>query len=121
LRFGFGQIGSVDVNVKDHVTGVDSDGCVRVSGGVVEELMGGASGLFGGVGLGGGDGAEGSAHGGVDGTGVIQEDAHDLLDAIRSVLGERGKVVDGGREFRGGAVLGCTVVGRMSAGKSPPA
>jgi hypothetical protein len=58
-RFGVGQVGRVAVNVEDHVAGAEPDGCVGVSGGVVEELVGGMFGLFGGIGLGGGDGSEG--------------------------------------------------------------
>ena len=58
---------------------VGDDG-VRVSCGIVEELFDFLHGLFGWVGLLGGDGAEGCKHGGVDSPSVVEEGTCYFLD-----------------------------------------
>jgi hypothetical protein len=65
-----------------------------------------SSSVFGSFGLGGRDGIEGNEHGGVDGTGVVEERTDNLLDALDVGGREKGLIV----RFRGilntGAVNG---------------
>jgi hypothetical protein len=105
-RLRLRQVGRVAVHVEDHIAGRISDSGLGMSGSVVEELIGGPRGHLGGFRLGGGDGSEGDKHRGVDGTGVIQKKADDLLDEVHAIFAEQGRRVDRGRELRDGVVLG---------------
>lgn len=81
--FGLGlrEIGGVGVRmVEAHVAGWESNGGVGMSEPILKELSGSSGGCFGAPCLGGAEVTEGDEHGGVDGAGVIQEGADDLLD-----------------------------------------
>ena len=68
FRSWFGEILSVGVEGKDHVTGAVADGGVGMGSHVVQELMAGIENGLGAIGLLRGDGAEGSGKGRVNGT-----------------------------------------------------
>ena len=74
------KIGGVTVEMEDHVTVQIADGCARMGSGVVEEPEDLIVGLLGGLGLLGGDRAEGGKHGQVEGYGILQQVTDDLLD-----------------------------------------
>jgi hypothetical protein len=65
-----------------------------------------SSGVFGSFGLGGRDGIEGDKHGGVNGTGVVEEHADNLLDALNVGGREKGLIVRCRDILNAGAVDG---------------
>ncbi len=80
--FRGGKIGCIAVDVKYHVASRVADDRVGVSGGVVEEVNDGSGGGGGGFGLRAGDCVERDQHGGVDGAGIVEKSADNLLDAV---------------------------------------
>lgn len=102
----FREVGCVAVDVEDHAAGVVSDGGILVRGGIVQEFGEGFGCVFGAFGLGGGEGAEGDKHGGVNSSGIVGESADDLLDSGDSGGVESGGVIIDGSELDGSAVGG---------------
>jgi len=68
------------VIVEDHVTCKGFDDAFGMSGCIVEQVNVGMGGGFSGAGLLQCNGAEGHEHGVVNGTGMVEEHAHNLLD-----------------------------------------
>ena len=77
---GFREIGGVGVNFEAHATCMVPNFGIGVGRGVVEQVGDGFGGGFGGAS--GGNGAEGDKHGGVNGSGVVEEDADNFLDSL---------------------------------------
>jgi hypothetical protein len=104
-RFGFGQEGGITVNAEDHGARAETNNSIRMSHGIVKELGCGSVGELGRLGLDSCKGSQGNEHGGIDGTGIVQENANDLLDAGDTVFVEKGRGVDGCSELGGGTIL----------------
>ena len=103
--FGFGEVGCIAVNVEAHVTGMVTNGGIRVRGSVVEQVDCGFGGGFGALGLSGGEAAKGDKHGVVNGTGIVEENAHNLADPGGCGGVQRGRGVRSGHlDF--GSILG---------------
>ena len=83
------------MDVQGHVACVISDNGIGMSGTIIKEVGHGIESVCGGVGLGGGDGADGDKHGVVDGTGVEEEHSDKLLDVLNAG-GWQGGNVSGG-------------------------
>ena len=86
VRFWFGEVGCIRVNVEYHCRWAITYGGIVVCGEVVEEMVQMFFSLFCWAGLGGGDGAEGDEGGDVHCTGVIKDGTDDLLYSLQSVL-----------------------------------
>jgi hypothetical protein len=103
--FGFRQVGGITVDIEDHGTGVKANRGIRMRGGIVEELVGSLVGQLGCLGLVGSKRAKGNKHGGVNSTGIVEENTNDLLDAGDASFVQARRRVDGRCELGGGAVL----------------
>jgi len=77
---GFQEIGGICVMAEDHVTRKEFDDSFGMGGCIVEQVNAGMGGGFSGAGLLQSNGAEGHEHGVVNGTGIVEEDAHNLSD-----------------------------------------
>ena len=75
----FREVGGVDVNVEDHVTGGITDCGVGVCGGVINQPQGFGVGLFCAFCLLCRNGSGGGEHGGVDRNLILQESYENLL------------------------------------------
>ena len=82
--FRLREVGSVTVDVEDHVAWVVANGGDWMRGSVVEEVGDFSHGEFCRFGLGCGDCAKGDEHREVDGDGIVEEGAHDALDGTCS-------------------------------------
>lgn len=78
------KVRCVTVDVQGHVTGVVSNDGIRVCTAIVEEMGDSIHGGLGAVGLSGREGAEGDEEGVVDGSGVEEEGADDLLEEVNA-------------------------------------
>ena len=76
---GLREVGGVAMDAEEDVTGCVADGSVRVGGGIVEEFGNGFCCGFGSFGLRCSKGAECHGHSWIDGTGVVEERANNLL------------------------------------------
>jgi len=79
---GSREVRRVAMQVEYHVAGNIADGGIGVGVGIVEEPDSGIIGAFGGIGLVGGNGSEGDQHGWIDGDGIVEEHANNLLDKV---------------------------------------
>jgi len=108
------------VGGEDHVAGAEGDAVVGVGGDVVQELVDGGIGCFGGGGLFGADRAEGDEELVVDGAGEVEQGADDALDAANAVLVKGRARVGFHDELAFAAVLdGLALVGRELAFARP--
>jgi len=89
---GLREIGGIGVIVEDHVTGKEFDDSFRMGGCIVEQVNAGMGGGFSGAGLLRSNGAESHKHCVVDGTGIVEEDAHNLSDPSGGCGVQRGEV-----------------------------
>ena len=89
---GLREIGGIGVIVEDRVTGKEFDDALGMGGCIVEQVNAGMGGGFSGAGLLQSDGAKGHKHGVVDGTGIVEEDAHNLSDPSGGGGIQRGEV-----------------------------
>ena len=80
--FGGGEIGSIAVDMENHVTGVKPDNSARESGNVVEEVNKGVHGLFSAIGLSSGKVAQGHKKEAIHRKGIVEEGANNGLDVI---------------------------------------
>ena len=92
-RFWADEVCGVTINSEDHVTGAVDDFGVRVAGSIVEETVNGSLGFGSAVGHSGGNVVHGVEHGGVDGTGIVEEFSDDPLDVKDLFGGERWGVI----------------------------
>ena len=86
-----GEVQFIGVHRQDHTVGVVSDDGVRVSGGIVEELVD----VFNRVLCGGsvlrGKGPDRGEHREIDGACIVKENSYDFLDNFLSALERRGE------------------------------
>ncbi len=87
---GFGEVGSIRVDIKDHVGGIVADGSVGVCVEIVEELFDFVLRVFCCSRLFGGDATEGNEGGDVDRAGVVKNSTNDLLEATNASEGVDG-------------------------------
>ena len=87
------------MNVEHHATDMVPNDCIWVCCCIVQQMDNGFGGCFGGIGLGGSDGAEGNEHSGVHRKAVIQEVTNDSLNSGDGA----------GRKFVGGVVGVCVL------------
>ena len=78
----FREVGGVAVDVEDRVASCVADGCVRMGGGVVQELEDFVVGVVRGFGLLSSDGSKYDQHFRIDGDDIIQKGANDLMDQV---------------------------------------
>jgi hypothetical protein len=76
------------VIVENHVTGMVSDDCIGMGGGVVEQMCGGSGSGVCSCGLGSGKCAKGDKHGTVNGAFIVEQDANNFLQARDFGFGE---------------------------------
>ena len=74
------EVGCIAMDVQDHVRGPETNGGIRMSGTVVEELCNGKVGASGGARLFVGNCAECHEDGDIDTSGVVEDGPNDLLD-----------------------------------------
>jgi hypothetical protein len=74
---------------------MEADSGIRVGRGIVEVLQRGLVGEFGGHSLVGSKGAKGNKHGGINGLGIVEENANYLLESGDTGLVEKGRGVNG--------------------------
>ena len=79
--FGLSEIRGITGDGKLHVTGMVPEDSIRVSGSIIKELCDSQGGCSRAFGLGGGDGAKGNEHSGVNGTGIVEKGANHFFDA----------------------------------------
>ena len=76
------------------IAGAVSDAIARVGGNIVQELMDGCGGVFGGFGLLSTDGTEGGQELVIDGLCIVEKQADDGLDPFH-ILGVQGGLMSG--------------------------
>jgi hypothetical protein len=99
------EIGRITMDVQDHVRSTETNGGIRMSGTVVEELCDGKVGALGGTGLFVGNGAECHDDGDINTPGVVKNGPEDLLDTGDTGLVEGWRVVGWKRKLGSFAVL----------------
>ena len=104
------------MDMEDHAAGVVAEGGIGMSGRVVEELGDRNGGGFGAVVLLGGERAESDEHGAVDGAGVVEEGANNVLEMCERFRVEAGGRVGVRSVLDGGAVGGRVPVMRRVVG-----
>ena len=82
------------MGVQDHVFGGVANGCIRVSGKIVEQYQGFVVCFFGALGLGCSDGTKGNEHGDVDSDRIVEEISVDLLYKVDGLWRKRRGVID---------------------------
>ena len=80
----FQKIGGVTVDVEDHVTATEPNGCIRMHCTIIEEFRESHCADLCAVHLGDSKCAEGDQHHVVDCKGIIQKSAHDLLNSCNA-------------------------------------
>ena len=98
------KVGSVSVGGSNHLAGSIDNAIVGIGGYIVEELVDGERGGFGGGGLFGADGVHGNQELVVDSAAVEEQSANDALDASYAGFVERRTGVDLGSKLRFGAI-----------------
>ena len=104
--FRIGEVQGVTVDVQDCVAGTVANGCIQVTGGIVEKPQGFVVCFVGALGLGCSNGIEGSEHGDVDGNCIVEESPNDLLDKMDSLWRKRVGIVKSFRVLGFGTIDG---------------
>ena len=91
--FRIGEVQGVTVDVQDYVAGTVANGCIQVTGGIVEKPQGFVVCFVGALGLGCSDGTDGGEHGDVDGDHIVEEIPNNILEKSDGLWRKRGGVV----------------------------
>lgn len=102
--FGFRQVGGIAVNVKEHCTGMITNGGIRVCGCIVEKVNGSFGSGFGALGLGSCKAAKCNKHGTVNGTGIEEEHANNFLETCDAEWVKRGGSISRGSKLSVAAI-----------------
>ena len=90
---GKDKIGGIGDDAEDHVAGVKTEGCIRMSGQVVEKHVACFGGFFSWTGLAVRDFVQGNKDCLIDRTAVVEEEARDGLDTFDAGLVEQGREI----------------------------